>query len=186
MKWLDYLQSDTEPEDLAYLEDKTRAITERIRNGKASVEAETNARKKANYQAIVKRLAKSRDFYTAMLRFRDLELPRLLGGVIPKDEDSSEKRCEQIFQAICNMTHSLSCCTVSDDEEALRTQGINLVTKEPVGQKLLKQMDTFDLGYDMLDAPLFYRDLVLTMNLISDFHDEVMKQMLALKKKKAD
>lgn len=185
MSWLNYLQSETKTEDLAYLEEKTTAITERVRKGKDSVTAETNASKKTRYQNIVNELSMSRNFYTALLRFRDWELPRLLGGVIPTDKEAGDKRCELIFQEICTMSHNLSCHDMDAEEDMLRTQGVNLATKKPVGQKLLEQMAVFDLDYDMFDAPMFYRDLVLTLNLISDFHDEVMKQVKVLKKKKA-
>lgn len=187
-EWVQFLRKETPEAVFDYLPAMLENLTIRVRNGRTSLQAEGLTKgKQAQYQAAVDRLTIERDFFAAMLRYRDVELPALLGS----NWDAENHSEEVIFQRNADWVHCLQAtdAILQPDHEADLAElqeAINRVYKTKEGESLTKNaFDVFSSeGYDYQDLPIFYRDICCALNAIGTFQIKVWDDLFAARRKK--
>lgn len=172
--WLEYLQRDTPEDVLGYIPETLVNLTLRCRNGNIAItDPDTKPEKKPEYEALLRKLTVQRDFFAALLRYRDEELPTVLG---PRwDKKKMDEAVEAIFQRHALWVQSwypTNELTLPENKERFQAvqNAVKVIHATEEGQKLMQDaFDRFEIGYDYSDLPIFYRDICVAINAIGRF-----------------
>ena len=170
MNWMEFVQSETPQDVLETLPVKVISLTERVRKGKESIANETDAEAIEKYTKVLARLKRERDFLIAVFRFRDEEIPTMIGvtdKVAINKNDTGE-----IFRRILSF---FAGDIYRDKENPERKKWIDAINEACRVQKdnpkylsMLQDIDKYEGEYDYGDIPAFYHDLCITLNKIVD------------------